>query len=184
MMFHEVAHGLGIKNTIDGKGTVRDGAQGAGRGARGGQGRRARALHGDPAAGAGGAGRRRRSTTTTSPSWPSIFRSIRFGASSAHGRANAAQFTFFQEQGAFTRDSASGRYRVDLPKMRAAVDALAEQILTLPGRRRLRGDQAASWTSAPPFAPELQGDLDRLGTKGIPVDIVFEQGPSVLGLGN
>jgi hypothetical protein len=29
---------------------------------------------------------------------------------------------------------------------------------------------------------DLQGDLDRLGTLGIPVDIVFEQGLSVLGL--
>jgi hypothetical protein len=29
---------------------------------------------------------------------------------------------------------------------------------------------------------ELQGDLDRLGEAGIPVDIVFEQGPEVLGL--
>ena len=29
---------------------------------------------------------------------------------------------------------------------------------------------------------DLQGDLDRLKTLGIPVDVVFEQGLSVLGL--
>ena len=77
-----------------------------------------------PAARAGRADRARRSRTTTSPSSPSIFRSIRFGAAEAHGRANAAQLSFLEEQGAFTRDSATGRYRVDFPKMRAAVDSL------------------------------------------------------------
>jgi hypothetical protein len=113
----------------------------------------------------------------------SIFRSIRFGASSAHGRANAAQLSFLQERGAFTRDSATGRYRVDLPKMRAAVDALAEQILRFQGD----GDYAGTkrfMEEGSAISPELQKDLDRLGTKGIPVDIVFEQGTAVLGLGN
>jgi hypothetical protein len=32
------------------------------------------------------------------------------------------------------------------------------------------------------ITPELQADLDRLGEKGIPVDIIFEQGAAVLGL--
>ncbi len=32
------------------------------------------------------------------------------------------------------------------------------------------------------ISPELQKDLDRLSTKGIPVDIVFEQGADVLGV--
>ncbi len=111
----------------------------------------------------------------------SIFRSIRFGASSAHGRANAAQFSFFQEHGAFARDSATGRYRVDFPKMRAAVDALAEQILRFQGDGDYEGTKRfmAERTSIP---PQLQEDLDRLGTRGIPVDIVFEQGLAVLGL--
>jgi hypothetical protein len=30
--------------------------------------------------------------------------------------------------------------------------------------------------------PELQGDLARLSSRGIPVDVVFEQGANVLGL--
>jgi hypothetical protein len=34
------------------------------------------------------------------------------------------------------------------------------------------------------LAPELHGDLARLGGKGIPVDVVFEQGANVLGLGH
>ena len=33
------------------------------------------------------------------------------------------------------------------------------------------------------ISPKLQGDLDRLGRTGIPVDVVFEQGVDVLGAG-
>ncbi len=43
----------------------------------------------------------------------SIFRSVRFGASSAHGKANMIRFNYFQEQGAFTRDVGSGTYKID-----------------------------------------------------------------------
>ena len=41
----------------------------------------------------------------------SIFRSIRFGSEDAHGRANLIRFNFFKEQGAFTRDEATGTSR-------------------------------------------------------------------------
>ncbi len=111
-----------------------------------------------------------------------LFRSVRFGASSAHGRANAAQFSYFQEHGAFTRDSASGRYRVDFPRMRAAVDSLAGRILRFQGDGDYDGARKFM-TGRAAISPALQRDLDRLGTRGIPVDIVFEQGVDVLGLG-
>ena len=178
VMFHEVAHGLGIKNTIDGKGTVRDALK-----------EQAGALEEGKAdvlglymitrlhqQGEHGDAELADNYVTF---LASIFRSVRFGASSAHGRANAAQFSFFQDQGAFTRDSASGRYRVDFPTMRSAVDALAGQILRLQGN----GDYAGVtrfMAERGKLPPMLQQDLARLGTKGIPVDIVFEQGEQIL----
>jgi hypothetical protein len=111
-----------------------------------------------------------------------IFRSIRFGAASAHGRANAAELSFLQERGAFTRDSASGRYRVDFPKMRAAVDSMAGLILRYQGDGDYEGvSRFMAERATIPAA--LQRDLDRLGSKGIPVDIVFEQGVDVLAAG-
>jgi hypothetical protein len=61
-----------------------------------------------------------------------IFRSVRFGAASAHGRANMIQFNFFSERGAFAR-GADGRYRVDLERMREAVDELSGVLLILQG---------------------------------------------------
>jgi hypothetical protein len=110
-----------------------------------------------------------------------IFRSIRFGASSAHGVANTLRFNFFAEQGAFSRDEATGTYRVNPEKMGAAVEALSAKILRLQGDGDYEGAAkfVAEMGSIP---PQLQADLDRLEEASIPVDVVFEQGVSVLGL--
>ena len=67
--------------------------------------------------------------------------------------------------------------------MRAAVDSLGGLILKLQGDgdyARVRDFMAARTK----LAPDLQGDLARLGSKGIPVDVVFEQGADVLALGH
>jgi hypothetical protein len=111
----------------------------------------------------------------------SIFRSVRFGAADAHGRANVACFNFFQQMGAFERDSTTGTYRVDFDKMHAAMDSLSAKILRFQGDGDYDG--VIAWTrEVGTIHPELQGDLARLATAGIPVDIIFEQGTQVLGL--
>ena len=178
VMFHEVAHGLGIKNTIDRKGTVREALK-----------EQAGALEEAKADILGlfmitqlhqrGELKGQDLDDNYVTFLAGIFRSIRFGASNAHARANAAQFSFFQDQGAFTRDSATGRYRVDFPRMRTAVDGLAGQILRFQGD----GDYAGVtrfMAERGMLSPVLQQDLARLGSKGIPVDILFEQGTEVL----
>jgi hypothetical protein len=178
IMFHEVAHGLGIKNTIGGKGTVREALK---------------EQHGALEEGKAdilglymitklhqrGELKGQSLDDNYVTFLASIFRSVRFGASSAHGRANAAQFSFFQERGAFSRDSASGRYRVDFPRMRSAVDSLANQILRFQGDGDYAG-VAGFMAERGKLSATLQQDLQRLGSKGIPVDIVFEQGPELL----
>ncbi|HJR62833.1 MAG TPA: hypothetical protein VJ803_03965 [Gemmatimonadaceae bacterium] len=178
VMFHEVAHGLGIKNTINGKGTVRAALK-----------EQASALEEGKAdvLGLYMVSKLRESRDITDGSLEnnyvtflaSIFRSVRFGASSAHGRANAAQFGFLLERGAFTRDEQTGTYRVDFTRMRSALDALAEQILRFQGTGDYDG-VAAFMSEKGRIAPTLQADLDRLASKGIPVDVVFEQGLEVL----
>jgi Peptidase family M49 len=177
VMFHEVAHGLGIKNTINGRGTVREALK-----------EQSGALEEGKADILGlymvtklhQRGELKAPLEDNYVTFlASIFRSIRFGASNAHGRANAAQFSFFEERGAFNRDSTSGKYRVDLPRMREAVDAMAGQILRFQGD----GDYAGVtrfMEQRGKLSPVLQQDLARLGTKGIPVDVVFEQGEQVL----
>lgn len=180
VMFHEVAHGLGIKNTISGRGTVREALK-----------EQAGALEEGKA---DVLGLYMISALSTQGELPDntiddnfvtfiagIFRSIRFGTSSAHARANLARFNFFQEMGAFSRDSASGTYRVEPTRMREAMNALSERILTLQGDGDYAGvtafmDQYGRMT------PGLEQDLARLATASIPVDIVFEQGKDVVGV--
>jgi hypothetical protein len=181
VMFHEVAHGLGIKNTIAGRGTVREALK-----------EQAGALEEGKADILGLVMITRLQQDGELPEvdlndnyvtfLAGIFRSIRFGAASAHGRANAAELSFLRDHGAFTRDSATGRYRVDFPRMRAAVDSLAATILRYQGDGDYEGVRRFM-TERGAIPAEVQGDLDRLGTKGIPVDIVFEQGMDVLAAG-
>jgi hypothetical protein len=104
----------------------------------------------------------------------SLFRSVRFGAADAHGRANVVAFNYLQSAGAFTRE-ANGKYRVDFTRMRSAADALSREILTLQGDGNYEG-VARLYTERGVIAPALRSDLDRLRTKGIPVDIVYDQG--------
>jgi hypothetical protein len=109
-----------------------------------------------------------------------IFRSTRFGASSAHGRANMIRFNFFREMAAFTRDEAAGTYSADFERMQIANDVLAEKILRFQGDGDYEG-VAEFVAKYGHVGAELQRDLDRLAVAGIPVDIVFEQGYSILG---
>jgi hypothetical protein len=178
-MFHEVAHGLGIKNTINGRGTVRESLR-----------EQASALEEGKADVLGlymqvqlqEMGELQGDVTDSYVTFlASIFRSVRFGASNAHGVANIARFNYFKERGAFTRDAATGTYRVDPARFRQAMDALSEQILRFQGDGDLAGVQAFMQRYGRIDA-ELQGDLDRLSHAGIPVDVVFEQGVEVLGL--
>jgi hypothetical protein len=179
VMFHEVAHGLGIKNTLDGRGTVREALL-----------EHTSALEEAKADVLGlymitelfardelHEGEVLDHYVTF---LAGLFRSVRFGASSAHGRANMIQFNFFSERGAFARD-AEGRYTVDLARMQDAVRELAGKLLILQGD----GDHAgagALLASHGVIRPALEADLARINAAGIPVDIVFEQGIDVLGL--
>ncbi|MGB1261520.1 MAG: dipeptidyl-peptidase 3 family protein [Cognaticolwellia sp.] len=178
-MFHEVAHGLGIKNTINGKGTVRQSLK-----------EHASALEEGKAdilglymvrqllaKGAITEGKLEDYYTTF---LTGIFRSVRFGASSAHGKANMVRFNYFAEQGAFTRDE-QGLYAVNVEKMTTAIDTLSELILTLQGNGDYDG-VAKLVAESGVINADLAKDLASLEAAKIPVDITFKQGKQVLGL--
>jgi Peptidase family M49 len=179
-MFHEVAHGLGIKNTVTGKGTVRlalkDYASSFEEG-------KADVLglylvewladHGELD--------KQKLMDNYVTFLAGIMRSVRFGASDAHGKANMVRFNFFKDMGAFSRDPVSGRYRVDADKMRAAVEALSAKLLKIQGDGDYTAAKKMTDTQGV-IQPELKADLDRLSKDNIPVDIVFDQGLAVLGL--
>jgi len=176
-MFHEVAHGLGIKNTLNGRGTVRDALKEAYSGIEEGKADvlglyMVTKLHERGAV----AGSLEDYYTTF---LAGIFRSVRFGAASAHGQANMVRFNFFADRGAFTRN-ARGLYRVDMAAMRKAVDELSALLLQLQGDGDYAGVQKLV-DELGVIRPQLRADLDRLASRSIPVDVVFNQGKSVLG---
>ena len=178
-MFHEVAHGLGIKNTINGQGTVRKALK-----------EHASALEEGKADMLGlymiNQLHKRGEIEGDLNDYivtfmAGIFRSVRFGASSAHGKANMIRFNFFDEMDAFSRNEETGTYKVNFDNFQKAMDALSEKILTLQGDGDYAG-VAELVNDKGVIKDQLSSDLDRLTQKGIPVDVVFEQGIEVLGL--
>jgi hypothetical protein len=179
-MFHEVAHGLGIKNTINGTGTVANALQDLASSMEEGKADilglyMITELH--KAGELGDVDLRDFYVTFMT----GIFRSVRFGAASAHGRANMVRFNFFLDEGAFVRDAESGRYRIDFERMETAIADLSRLLLTLQGDGNYEGAKELT-ESKGIITPQLQADLNRLTKASIPVDIVFQQGVAELGL--
>ena len=110
-----------------------------------------------------------------------IFRSVRFGASSAHGKANIIRFNYFKEKGAFEKDSATGKFRINFDKMTTAMNDLSKLLLTLQGNGDYEGAKQLL-ASKGVITDELQSELDKLTEANIPVDIVFNQGKKYLDL--
>lgn len=177
--FHEVAHGLGIKQTINGKGSV-DKAMGNEVTAW----EEAKAdilglflvcrliemgeitdITADDAIATFMAG---------------IFRSIRFGISKDHGSANMMCLRYMQNAQALTRDE-NGIYHIDMAKAKEAINGWANLIITTQGdgnydfAKQFRAENNV-------ISSELQSDLDKINNAGIPKDIRFNQGLKVLGL--
>lgn len=179
-MFHEVAHGLGIKNTINGKGTVQQSL-----------GSYYSALEEGKADILGlymitqlydkkvlQEGELMDYYVTF---MAGIFRSVRFGAASAHGQANMIRFNYFLEQGAFVKDAKTGFYSINFEKMKSAMTSLSAIILKLQGDGDLEGVKKLIAEKGV-IKDELKKDLEKLSSKNIPVDLVFDQGIEVLEL--
>ena len=180
VMFHEVAHGLGVKFTIDKKQTVRD----------------AIAEFYSPVeeAKADVAALYMVTQLYENGEFPEkdlmdnyvtflagIFRSTRFGAASAHGKANMMQFNYLREKGAFSRNEDSGKYTVNFELMKDAIAEMLEKIIIIQGDGNYVA--AKEWVEkSGVMSEELKKDLDRINEAGIPKDIIFKQGKGVLGL--
>ncbi|MET3007937.1 Zn-dependent hydrolase [Stenotrophomonas koreensis] len=179
VMFHEVAHGLGIKNTLDGQGTVRQ-ALGELYSAYEEGKADILGLYMISALGDMGELDKARRMDNYVTFLAGIFRSVRFGASSAHGQANMVAFNYLAQAGAFSRDE-QGHYAVDFDRMEKAVNDLSARILMLQGDGDRAGAQALL-DSHGQIGTDLAADLARIEKAGIPVDIVLRQGRSELGL--
>ena len=177
-MFHEVSHGLGIKNTINGKGTCREALK-----------EKYSALEEGKADILGlhmvtklfEMGELEGDVKENYVTFmASIFRSVRFGASSAHGKANLLRFNYFKEMGAFNKNE-DGTYSIDFDKMKVAMDALSGLILKLQGEGDYDGVVKLMQEKGQ-MTDDLQKDLDKLKAANIPVDITYNQGAEAMGL--
>lgn len=173
-MFHEVAHGLGLGNTVDKTSTVREALKDSYTSIEEGKADILGLWCVYQLNKMGELGQKEMMENYVT-FMAGIFRSVRFGAASAHGKANMIRFNYFQDCGACVRDSITGTYRVDFDKMQEAMLAISAQTLKIQGD----GDYAAASKLIQEqgmIRPQLQQDLDRIGEAGIPRDIVFEQG--------
>ena len=126
IMFHEVSHGMGIKNTINDQGSVRHALK-----------EQYSAIEEGKADILGlylvtklhemGEFTETDLMDNYVTFMAGIFRSVRFGAASAHGKANMIRFNFFQEKGAFTKNE-NGTYSIDIEKMKEASKELTQII--------------------------------------------------------
>ena len=179
-MFHEVAHGLGIKNTLDGKGTVSEALKDYASSFEEGKADVLGLYMVDALANKGELDKAKLMDNYVT-FLAGILRSVRFGATDAHAKANMLRFNFFADHGAFARDAQTGRYRVDFDRMHEAMDALSEELLTIQGDGNYARAKQLTDTMGV-VKPDLAADLEKLDTAGIPVDVRFQQGLEVLGL--
>ena len=177
--YHEVAHGLGIKNTVTGRGNVRQALKNQ--------------YSAWEEAKADICGlfivqtlieRGEITNITVEDAYVTyiagILRSVRFGATEAHGIANMMCFNYMQDNGAFTRNS-EGKYVVDLAKAQEAMKGWAALVLQTEGE----GDYEAAKAYAEKngvIRTDLQKDLKTIEDANIPVDIRYNQGLATLGL--
>ena len=100
-----------------------------------------------------------------------VFRSTRFGVADATGRANVAVYNFLLESGAITR-KASGKYAIDYAKTEETLAQLGARILEI----QATGDQKAAHEFMEKYAvvsPTIKADVVNLELEKIPVDIRF-----------
>ncbi len=179
VMFHEVSHGLGIKNTITGKGVIRKALK--------------EQYSGWEEAKADVLGlwmvswlieKKELTGITVEDAYVTymagLIRSVRFGAAEAHGKANMMCFNFFEDKKAFSRNE-DGTFKVDIDKTRQAINEWSAFILSVEGDGDY--DKAVNYMKENgKVRPDLQVGLELLKTANIPKDVVFDQGKVALGL--
>jgi hypothetical protein len=98
----------------------------------------------------------------------SMFRSVRFGITEAHGRGVALQFNYLTDEGAIKFNDANGTFSIDHAKIKDSVRKLTRELLTI----EAEGSYDKAKTILDKFAvirAPMQQALDRL--KDVPVDI-------------
>ena len=98
----------------------------------------------------------------------SMFRSVRFGITEAHGRGVAMQFNYLTNEGAIRFNEAKGTFSIDQAKIKNAVRKLTHDLLMLEAEGSYVNAKGMLDTLAV-IRPPMQQALEKL--KNVPVDI-------------
>ncbi|MBR5385658.1 MAG: Zn-dependent hydrolase [Bacteroidales bacterium] len=171
IVFREVAHGLGVKETVTGKGSVSE------------------ALGNEhmtiEEAKANIIGTYLAYNLASTHDIPALFqkedaivtfivsliRSSRFGVNNATGRANVICYNYLRENGAFQRNE-SGRYSIDYTQAYQSICELGAQLLKL----QATGDYSAAREFCDKYgviSPAIKADIVNIELEKIPVDLRF-----------
>ena len=171
-VMREIAHGIGVKETVNGKGAVTE--------ALGEEAQTIERIKDNAlglflnlqsiAAGQSVPTLRREDALATFV--VSTIRSARFGDATATGRANIILYNYLKEKGAFSIDR-SGDYLVDFDKTEAAVTELASRVLTIQGDGNREAARILSETYGTP-SETLLLDFAAMKRARIPVDVRFQ----------
>ncbi len=179
VMFHEVAHGLGVKNLVsDPDKTVRD-ALGSAYSAI--EECKADVLGLYMVTSLHEAGVLKGKLEDFYITFvASVYRSVRFGATSAHGKANMVIYNTLMSKGCLELSESKG-LKVNVAKMKLAIRDLAAELLYIQGDGDVNKAQQML-NERGSVGAALKQQLDALQKKNIPVDLIFEQGINALGL--
>ncbi|HEY7786845.1 MAG TPA: hypothetical protein VIB00_19095 [Pyrinomonadaceae bacterium] len=98
----------------------------------------------------------------------SVFRSVRFGITEAHGKGVAVQFNYLTDEGAIVYDEKTGTFAIEPTKIKDAVRKLAGEIMTLQAEGSYEKAKAML-DKYGTIRPPMKYALDKLGD--VPVDI-------------
>lgn len=98
----------------------------------------------------------------------SMFRSVRFGITEAHGRGVAMQFNYLTDEGAIKFNDKTGTFSVDETKIKDAVRKLTHELLTIEAEGSYE-KAAAILEKYAVIRPPMKRAFDKLGN--VPVDI-------------
>lgn len=171
IVFREIAHGLGVKETVNGKGSVEDAL-----------GNEAVTIEKakDNVLGVYLAckmiGEHRitaliQKEDALATFLASVIRSSRFGGAEATGRANIMIYNWLLEKGAYRRTE-GGRYDIDYRRMEEAIGELGAYILKIQATGDY--DEAVRFANSYSDAATLRADIVNIELEKIPVDVKFE----------
>ena len=169
--FHEVAHGLGVKQTVNGKGTV-DSAMGSEKTTW--EEAKADILGLFMVSKLIDMGEITDITKEESIATfiAGIVRSVRFGFASSHGKANMMCYNYMEDHGAFTRNT-EGKWVIDFEKATESINSWANLILETQATGNFEFAKEYSSKNAS-IREALAADIEKVNNAGIPRDIVFE----------